>query len=96
MFEAIASMCCGKAAVMGRRLLGIYAGCGDGIASALPSIGNAPDMLGAEAADGAYCGVLGIGGISWLFTHEDTWELENADCIGGTWELENAGCRGED
>jgi hypothetical protein len=64
LFEVIASMCCGKAAVMGRRLLGIYAGCGDGIASTLPSAGNVPDMPGAGAPNGAYCGVLAVGGIS--------------------------------
>src|SRR5437660_11274595 len=54
LFEDEADICRGKADVIGRRSLGVYGGCGDGIGWVPPSIGSAPDIPGAKVVDGAY------------------------------------------
>ncbi len=54
LLEDIVSICCGKALVIGRRSLGVYATCGNGIGGVLPSIGNVSGIPGANGVEEAY------------------------------------------
>ena len=54
LLEDIVSICCGKALVIGRRSLGVYATCGDGIGGVLPGIGNASGIPAAKEGKDAY------------------------------------------